>query len=324
MLIAIKSLSYGVPCHAFSDYFQMSPAFARECCAEFDKAICAIYTKEYLRMPTKQDLINIEKLHFREHKFHGIYGSIDCMHTTWKNCPKGWQGSYKGKEGRPSIVLEAVCDYNLWFWNAFYGCPGTFNDINILRMSNLVTAFTNGSFQILEEAAGVVPYSIGNSTFSEMYLLSDGIYPKYSRFVKTIPDPHTVPQKMFAQWQEGARKDIERAFGVLQCQFQFMKNPMKLMSLSAIGDRVQTCLILHNMGVSDRVMGSIDVTYDPAFLGDYEAPISENMSLIVEQEKAEAHLDSSTNAIDNRWKNLTDEVQHKRLFEAILKIFEQE
>jgi hypothetical protein len=49
-----------------------------------------------------------------------------------------------------------------------------------------------------------------------MFLLVDGIYPKFSRFVKTVKEPVTHQQRVFASWQESARKDIERAFGVLQ------------------------------------------------------------------------------------------------------------
>ncbi|KAJ0569573.1 putative harbinger transposase-derived protein [Helianthus annuus] len=38
----------------------------------------------------------------------------------------------------------------------------------------------------------------------------------YSTIVKTIPRPTDEKRKKFAKYQEGARKDIERAFGVLQ------------------------------------------------------------------------------------------------------------
>jgi hypothetical protein len=37
------------------DYFQMSKFHGRDCCFEFDNAIKFVYTKEYLRLPTKAD-----------------------------------------------------------------------------------------------------------------------------------------------------------------------------------------------------------------------------------------------------------------------------
>jgi hypothetical protein len=48
--------------------------------------------------------------------FPGCIGSIDGMHWAWKNCPSGWAGQYKGKEKKPTIVLEAVASKNLRIW----------------------------------------------------------------------------------------------------------------------------------------------------------------------------------------------------------------
>ena len=93
----------------------------------------------------------------------------------------------------------------------------------------------------------------------------DGIYPPYSRFVKGIKDPNTQQEKYYTKWQEGARKDIERAFGVLQGRFKFMERPVHLLDFNVICRRVITCLILHNMGVGDRVMQmDCRATYNPA------------------------------------------------------------
>jgi Plant transposon protein len=61
----------------------------------------------------------------------GMLGSLDCMHVYWKNWPVAWQGSQTGKPGKPTIVLEAFADYNLWFWHSSFGWPGSLNDINI-------------------------------------------------------------------------------------------------------------------------------------------------------------------------------------------------
>ncbi len=98
LLLPLKTLAYGVATHTFSDYFQMSPEFAQECCFQFDKGFRKIYTMEYLRRPTAEDLKSIDSLYARVHGVNGMFGSLDCSHTVWKNCPVAWQGSYRGKK----------------------------------------------------------------------------------------------------------------------------------------------------------------------------------------------------------------------------------
>jgi hypothetical protein len=93
LLLPLKTFAYGVPPHTFIDYFQMSAEYARDCCLHFAKAVKGIYTKEYLRCPTKSDLKSITRLHKQIHGTDGMLGSLDCTHTYWKNCPKAWQGS---------------------------------------------------------------------------------------------------------------------------------------------------------------------------------------------------------------------------------------
>ncbi len=273
LLLPLKTLAYGVPPHTFTDYFQMSKTFSRECCEEFDKAIISLYQEEYLRCPTEDDLKAIVKLHKARHKVNGMFGSLDCSHTYWKNCPKAWQGSYKGKENKPSIVLEAICDYHLWFWHVSYGYAGTLNDKSIFAMSPLLRAIVSGEFEQVEKASKTVPYKVHKEEFNQLFFLCDGIYPSYSRFIKGYKEPTTELEKSFTEWQESARKDIERAFGVLQAKFQWIARPIHLHKLNDISNRVGTCLILHNMCVSDRVMeGDVRATYNPAHSLDEDLP----------------------------------------------------
>ncbi|KAG7336870.1 hypothetical protein IV203_012693 [Nitzschia inconspicua] len=82
LLLPLKCLAYGVPSHTFCDYFQMSKTQARECCKKFNLLIPAFYSKEYLRLPTKKDLVAINKLHSAVHKiddhhlFFGIFPTV--------------------------------------------------------------------------------------------------------------------------------------------------------------------------------------------------------------------------------------------------------
>ena len=115
LLLQLKILDYGVAPHTFCDYFQMSRNLARKACKKLNKTIIRIYQSEYLRLPTASDVKSIFELHKAQHKVNGMMGSLDCMHTFWKNCPTAWQGSFCKAKGKPSIVLEAVCDYHIFF-----------------------------------------------------------------------------------------------------------------------------------------------------------------------------------------------------------------
>jgi hypothetical protein len=57
---------------------------------------------------------------------------------------------------------------------------------------------------------------------------------------------------MYAAEQEGARKDVERAFSVLQACFNIVCGPARSWSTSIIGQIMKACVILHNMIVEDE------------------------------------------------------------------------
>ena len=117
LLLPLKTLAYGVPSHTFIDYFQMSKTFARTCCDEFDKAMLHCFKDEWLRFPDTSDLKSILKLQKHVHEVDGMFGSLDCTNTVWKNCPVAWHGVYKGKEKHPKIVLEGLCDHHTFLWH---------------------------------------------------------------------------------------------------------------------------------------------------------------------------------------------------------------
>ena len=277
LLLPLKTLAYGVASHCFIDYFQMSAPYARTVCLEFDKTIKALYMKEYLRLPTPNDLKSLCRLHEFIHGVQGMVGSLDCCHTYWKMCPVAWQGSYRnGKEKHPSIVLEAIADYHLFFWHASYGYSGTLNDLNILSLSPLMERLIDGSFETVEVDSGIIPFTVSGEQFKHTWITVDGIYPEYSRFVKGIKEPMNDKQAQYTKWQEAVRKDVERAFGVLKGAWQFLDRSITLHDLKTISTRVICCLILHNINVSDRVMGEVGVRYDPSYsVGDADVLVEQ-------------------------------------------------
>jgi hypothetical protein len=61
------------------------------------------------------------------------------------------------------------------------------------------------------------------------------------------------------------RKDVERAFGVLQARFAIVKGSTRLWKKKDIERVMQTCVILHNMIVeNERGVDGLTYTYDGA------------------------------------------------------------
>ncbi|XP_044355668.1 uncharacterized protein [Triticum aestivum] len=242
---AMHMLAYGVPADKTDDHIRLGASTALESLEKFAKGVIAKFGGEYLRRPTVEDIQRLLEIG-EARGFPGMLGSIDCMHWEWKNCPVGWKGQFtRGDYGVPTIILEAVASHDLWIWHAFFGVPGSNNDINVLNQSPLFTETLQGN-------APRVDYYVNEQQYKKGYYLADGIYPEWAVFVKTIRLPQTEKDKLFAKKQEGARKDVERAFGVLQQRFKIVAEPSRLWDQIDICNIMEACVIMHNMILEDE------------------------------------------------------------------------
>ncbi|XP_059669480.1 uncharacterized protein LOC132314665 [Cornus florida] len=97
-----------------------------------------------------------------------------------------------------------------------------------------------------------VNYVMNGHHFRMGYYLSDGIYPKWETLIQTIPHPTTTKENLFAQRQEAVRKDVERAFGVLQIKWAITQGPVCYWEKDDLRLIMKMCIILHNMIVEDE------------------------------------------------------------------------
>ncbi|XP_070660478.1 uncharacterized protein [Malus domestica] len=104
-----------------------------------------------------------------------------------------------------SVILEVVASFDTWIWHAFFEVPEAQNDLNILAQSPMFN-------DVLQGKAPKVMYEVNGCMYNGPYYLADGIYPRWSTFVKTMPRLRSAKEKHFASCQEGCRKDVEHCF----------------------------------------------------------------------------------------------------------------
>ncbi|GKC75149.1 ALP1-like protein [Tanacetum coccineum] len=219
---AVRQLAYGCVPDSLDEYLQMGATTARDSLRIFCKVIMNLYGEEFLRKPTYTDMEKLYAYHNEKHGFPGMLGSIDCTDWPWENCPVAFKAQFcRGDHGPdPFILLEAIASNDLWIWHAFFGVSGMNNDVNVLRQSPIFNDLKSGRAPDVPFVANDVPYKRG-------YYLTDGIYPQWSVLIKSIKNPGTNDHKriLYKTKHEAARKDVERAFGVLKKKWKIIKYP---------------------------------------------------------------------------------------------------
>ncbi|GJV64958.1 ALP1-like protein isoform X1 [Tanacetum coccineum] len=205
----------------------------------------------------------------------------------------------------PAIMLEAVASQDLWIWHAFFGVAGANNDINVLDNSPLFD-------DLLDEKALVAPYVVNGVGFEKGYYLADGIYPQWVTFVKSFTVANDAKHAYFKKRQEGARKDVERAFGVLQGRWGIIQQPARQYHVNTIRRIMYSCIIMHNVILKDQKMAVF-------YWNDLYANPSRNMQRTwiemcetqrrknKEIRDREMHLSLQRNLIEHIWQ----EVEHE-------------
>lgn len=149
----------------------------------------------------------------------------------------------KGGRGRQrTIVLETVCDEDMWIWHIFAGSPGSNNDLNVLAQSPLMVRVSRRQWP-----PHGLDFTMNGSSFHCPYYLVDGIYPRYSLLVSPHPNPTTPQEGTFNRLQEAIRKDVECLYPVLTARFQIALRPARSTHVSTLIRTAKAIAILHNM-----------------------------------------------------------------------------
>ncbi|GJR32231.1 integrase, catalytic region, zinc finger, CCHC-type containing protein [Tanacetum coccineum] len=181
---AIRQLAYGVTPDSLDEYLQMGNHCARDCLDFFTMCVIDLFMPEYLRKPDFNDI--------QSYTLHTIIFMVfwECLKALIV-CTGN--GEIAQKHGMANLLEVA----------------GANNDLTVLNNSPLFD-------DILDDIAPVAPFECNGVTFEKGYYLADDIYPQWSSFVKSFTVANSEKNALFKQKQESARKDVKRAFGVLQ------------------------------------------------------------------------------------------------------------
>ncbi|XP_042425685.1 uncharacterized protein LOC122013469 [Zingiber officinale] len=97
-----------------------------------------------------------------------------------------------------------------------------------------------------------INFTVNVTVYTKGYYLTDGIYSEWATFVKAFPCPEDPKRKLFKERQESARKDVERAFRVLQSRWAIVRGPTRYWYKKKLKQTMLACIILYNMIVEDE------------------------------------------------------------------------
>ena len=90
------------------------------------------------------------------------------------------------------------------------------------------------------------------------YYLADGIYPKRQTFVKPLKKSEGKKNLDSRNARAAARKDVERAFGILQSQFAIVRGPARFWDQKILRYIMNACVIMHNMIIENEQGQNLD------------------------------------------------------------------
>ncbi|KAF5284473.1 hypothetical protein FQR65_LT13531 [Abscondita terminalis] len=106
--------------------------------------ICRISTalnklgSRYIQWPQGRRVSEVIEGFKRKKSFPGVLGAVDGSHIDIC-APKENAAAYINRKGRPSILLQGVCDHQLIFTDCFIGYPGSVHDARVFQNQDCKT-----------------------------------------------------------------------------------------------------------------------------------------------------------------------------------------
>ncbi|XP_051793477.1 uncharacterized protein LOC127530540 [Acanthochromis polyacanthus] len=212
------------------------------CCLitqEVVTAINIILKPKYIRQPTAPEMKVIVQGFRDKWRFPQVAGAIDGTHIKIR-APTDDPASYYNRKGDYSIILQAVVDHRMRFWDINVGRAGKIHDARVFALSSLYQRGMNGTLLLdwTERFEGVdVP----------LVLLGDSAYPLLPWLMKPYPEGAGVtPEQINFNFKlSQSRMTVERGFGRLKGRWRCLLKVCDA-HITFVSQIVLACCVLHN------------------------------------------------------------------------------
>ncbi|CAL2252951.1 unnamed protein product [Prunus armeniaca] len=166
------------------------------------------------------------------------------------------QGDYRNRKCQKSIIFEAVAGFDTWVWHAFFRVAGSQNNLNVLGQSPVFN-------DVLKVEAPNITYQINNTIYQTGYYLADGIYPRWTTFVKSILNPPILEAKIICFISRRIQERCRKVFWHPPTSVVDCTEMARMFDEEVLRSIMMTCIIFHNMIVEDEYDNGVVEVYEP-------------------------------------------------------------
>lgn len=199
-----------------------------------------------VRLPMTADEISRAMNYYSILGFDGAIGSVDGFAVELRTCPANLKNSNVGKEGFPTRGFQILVGFDTTIYHLSESFKGTANDQTKARNDPVFYNIVKGD--TYSHVTWKRYDSEGNEhTMNGVWILCDNGYPLWPKLVPPyLYYNNEEKRRLFSEWLESARKDVERTIGILKQRFQILKNGIGFQKFVSVENVVRTCAALHN------------------------------------------------------------------------------
>lgn len=187
-------------------------------------------SQQLIKWPQGREQTTAEKFK----KFAGIPGVLGAIDGTYVpiKAPEEYPERYVNRKCYHAITLQAICDADLMFTDAYVGYPSSVSDHRIFKNSDIYQ-------NVINRRINIPP---------NHFIIGDKAYPVLNWCIPPFIERSTLTnnQKNFNVAVSKTRQCIERAFALLKGRFRRLKY-LDMSMTSFISPVILACCVLHNL-----------------------------------------------------------------------------